>query len=212
MKPIRVVIADDHPLIILGLTPALAGHNIKVIDQVTTAEQILAKYAETRPDVLVLDIRFGEGLTGLDVAGQILQRFADARIVFYSQFDQDETISEAYRLGGTAFIPKNTTPALLAEAIKKAHAGQIYFLPHIAERLALIGLHGEESPQSKLDPRELEVFKMMARGFTNAEIGETLNLTARTISNISSIVKEKLGVTRQAEITLLAVKHLMIEP
>ena len=212
MKPIRVLIADDHPLIILGLTAALAKHNIKVIERVTVAEEVLDKYSETHPDVVILDIRFGEGLTGLDVAAQILQRFPDARIVFYSQFDQDETMREAYRLGGAAFIPKNTAPILLADAIKKAHAGQIFFLPEIAERLALIGVRGGESPQSKLDPRELEVFRMMARGLTNAEIAETMNVTARTISNISSDVKEKLGVGRPADITLLAVRHLIIAP
>lgn len=212
MKPIRVLIADDHPLIILGLTTALEEHDVKVVERVSVAEEILDTYAETRPDVLVLDIRFGEGLTGLEVAGRILQRFPNARIVFYSQFDQDETMREAYRLGGAAFIPKNTAPALIAEAIKKAHAGQTYFLPEIAERLALIGVRGDESPQAKLEPRELEIFKMMARGLTNEEIGQTMNVTSRTISNISSLVKEKLGVERAADITLLAVKHMMIEP
>ena len=212
MKPVRVLIADDHPLIILGLTAALADQGIKVIERVNSGEEVIEKYAETKPDVLILDIRFGEGMTGLDVAAQLLQRFPDARIVFYSQFDQDETIAEAYRLGGAAFIPKNTAPSLLASAVKKAHAAQIYFLPHVAERLALIGVRGDESPQARLDPRELEIFKMMARGLTNAEIAETMNVTPRTISSISSNVKEKLGVERQADITLLAVRHMMVEP
>lgn len=212
MKPIRVLIADDHPLIIFGLTPALADRDIEVSARVTEAEEVVSKFTESRPDVVVLDIRFGNGPTGFDIARELLRRFHAARIVFYSQFDQDETIAEAYRVGGRAFVPKNAAPAVLAEAIKKAHTGEIYFMPKIAERLALIGLRGGESPQSKLEPRELEVFRMMARGLTNAEIAERLHVTARTVSAISSVVKDKLGITRQADMTLLAVKHMMIEP
>ena len=210
LSAIRVLIADDHPLIIVGLTTALRDLDIEVVDHVAVAKEVISKYAETKPDVLVLDIRFGEGATGLDVARELLQRFPTARIVFYSQFDQDETITEAYRLGGAAFIPKNTAPSLLAEAIKRVHEGQTYFLREIAERLALIGVRGDDSPQSKLEPREIEIFKLMAQGLTNSEMAEKMNLSPQTISTISQTVKEKLGVHRQADITRLAVKHLMI--
>ena len=212
MKPIRVLIADDHPLIVFGLTSALAGKDIQVVERVTEAKEVVSKYSESKVDVVVLDIRFGSGPTGFDVGAELLRRFPAARIVFYSQFDQDETIAEAYRLGGRAFVPKNAAPTVLAEAIKRAYAGEIYFLPKIAERLALIGLKADESPQSRLDARELEVFRMMAKGLTNAEIAEKLHVTARTVSAVSSAVKDKLGLSRQAEITLLAVKHMMIEP
>ena len=208
--PPRVLIADDHPLIVIGLTSALRDQGIKVVGHVETAGEVIPKYAETAPDVLILDIRFGEGPTGLEIAGELLLRFAEARIVFYSQFDQDETISEAYRLGGAAFIPKNTPPALLAEAVTRVHNGHTYFLKDIAERLALIGVRRDESPQSRLETRELEVFKLMAWGLTNAEMAEKMHLSPKTISTISQTVKEKLGVQRQADITKLAVKHLLI--
>ena len=82
----------------------------------------------------------------------------------------------------------------------------------IAERLASIAVRGDVSPQSQLDQRGLEIFKLMAEGLTNAEIAEQLNLSTKTISNISQSVKEKLGVHRQAYITKLAVKHGLIEP
>lgn len=212
MDAIRVLIADDHPLIIVGLTTALRSYGVEVVDRVGLASDVIGKYEQTKPNVVILDIRFGDGPTGLEVARELLRRFPDARIVFYSQFDQDEIIKEAYRLGGAAFVTKNAAPSLLAEAITQAHAGQIYFLREIAERLALIGLRGDESPQSRLEPREIEVFKLMAQGLTNAEIAERMSLSAKTISTISQTVKEKLGVSRQADITRLAVKHLMIEP
>jgi DNA-binding NarL/FixJ family response regulator len=96
--------------------------------------------------------------------------------------------------------------------VRHAAEGKLYFLPQIAERLANLSVRGDASPQSQLDQRGLEIFKLMAEGLTNAEIAEKLNLSTKTISNISQSVKEKLGVHRQAYITKLAVKHGLIEP
>jgi DNA-binding NarL/FixJ family response regulator len=169
-------------------------------------------YAQEKPDVLVLDIRFGTELTGLDAAQNVLKADPGARIVFLSQFDQDSLIKETYRLGAHAFVTKDCDPADLATAVRHAHEGKLYFPPQIAERLASIAVRGDVSPQSQLDERGLEIFKLMAEGLTNAEIAEKLNLSTKTISNTSQAIKEKLGVHRQANITLLAVKHGLIAP
>ena len=183
MQPLSVLIADDHPLILVGLTTALTGLGLKVVGQVSAAGEVVERYAETRPDVLILDIRFEGDVTGLDVARELLKRFADARIVFYSQFDQDEIINEAYRIGGRAFVTKNTPATRLVEAIRAAHQdARPYFPPEIADRLALLKVRGDDSPQAKLEAREFEVFKLMARGLTNAEMAENMGLSVKTIS------------------------------
>jgi two-component system, NarL family, invasion response regulator UvrY len=212
MKPVRVLIADDHPLIIEGLTMVLQRHAIEVICATTTTKDVLKSYAECKPDVLVLDVRFGEPVSGLDVARDVIHADPEARIVFYSQFDQDEIVREAYRIGGAAFITKNTLPDVLADAIKQVSEGKTHFLPEIAERLALIGVRGDDSPQAKLDGRELEVFKQIAQGYTNAEIAESMGLSLKTISVASQSIKDKLAVHRPADITRLAIKHKVIEP
>jgi two-component system invasion response regulator UvrY len=212
MTALRVLIADDHPLIIEGLVAALKRLGLRVVGHVEVATDVIAKYMQTQPDVLVLDVRFGPGPTGLDVARELIARDANARIVFYSQFDQNEVIREAYRLGGAAFITKNTPAEVLARAIGEAHAGRTYFLPEIAERLALLGVHGEQSPRAMLDEREVEVFMLMAGGLTNNEIAERMNLSAKTIGNIGQAVKEKLGVQRATDLTRLAVRHGMLDP
>ena len=169
-------------------------------------------FADLQPGVLVLDIRFGTELTGLDAARSLLSTYPAANIVFLTQFDQDSLIKEAYRLGARAFVTKDCDPADLATAVRHAHEGKLYFLPQIAERLANLSVRGDVSPQSQLDQRGLEIFKLMAEGLTNAEIADRLNLSTKTISNISQSVKEKLGVHRQAYITRLALKHGLIEP
>ncbi|MBZ2205965.1 response regulator transcription factor [Massilia soli] len=209
---IRVLLADDHPIVMTGFAMSLSGLGMDVVGQAKTPDEAAAMYAELRPDVLVLDIRFGTELTGLDAARGILAQFPAARIVFLSQFDQDSLIKETYRIGARAFVTKDCDPADLATAVRHAHADKLYFLPQIAERLANLSVRGDVSPQSQLDARGLEIFKLMAEGLTNAEIAEKLNLSAKTISNISQAVKEKLGVHRQAYITRLAVKHGLIEP
>jgi DNA-binding NarL/FixJ family response regulator len=206
------MLADDHPIVMTGFAMSLSGHGMDVVGQAKTPDEAVTMYDELRPDVLVLDIRFGTELTGLDAAQQVLKAHPRAKIVFLSQFDQDSLIKETYRLGAHAFVTKDCDPADLATAVRQANEGKLYFPPEIAERLASLAVRGDVSPQSQLDERGLEIFKLMAEGLTNAEIAEKLNLSTKTISNISQAVKEKLGVHRQAYITKLAVKHGLIEP
>jgi two-component system invasion response regulator UvrY len=212
MKKIRVMLADDHPIVMTGFAMSLTAQGLDVVAQARTPEEALEQHKRLAPDVIVLDIRFGDQLTGLDVAKQILAQAPSAAIVFLSQFDQDSLIKETYRLGGRAFMTKDCDPADLAAAVRRAHEGGLYFLPHIAERLANLSVRGDASPQSQLDGRALEIFTLMAEGLTNAEIAEKLDVSTKTISNISQAVKEKLGVHRPAYITRLAVKHGLIEP
>jgi two-component system invasion response regulator UvrY len=214
MEPIRVLIADDHPLIIEGLKTSLARHGIKAAGTASAVAEVVPKYEHCQPDVVVLDVRFGDGPTGLDVAKSLLNAHPQARIVIYTQYDQDGLIREAYRIGCAAFVTKNKDPQLLSDAIKDAHTGKTFFLKEIAERLALISLRGEEthSPLEKLDSREIEILKMMALGKRNAEIAEAMNLSVKTISTASQTIKDKLGVDRPAELALLAVRLKLIEP
>jgi DNA-binding NarL/FixJ family response regulator len=206
------MLADDHPIVMAGFAMSLSEQGMEVVGQATKPAEAVAMYGQVKPDVLVLDIRFGTELTGLDAAQQILKAAPDAKIVFLSQFDQDSLIKETYRMGAHAFVTKDCDPAVLATAVRHACEGKLYFLPQIAERLASLAVRGDVSPQSQLDERGLEIFKLMAEGLTNAEIAEKLNLSTKTISNISQSVKEKLGVHRQAYITKLAVKHGLIQP
>lgn len=210
MTTIRVLVADDHPLITQGLANELKPFGIKEVEAVTDGTEVVRRFRSLRPDVLVLDLRIG-AVRGLDVARELLAANAGARIVFYSQFDQDHIVREAYRLGGKGFVPKSADPSVLAEAIKCVHGGGTFFMPDIAERLALMSVRGEESPQAKLSERELNVFKMMARGLTNAEIADELGLSSKTIGLVTQSVKEALGVARPADITRLALKHQLID-
>lgn len=213
MTTIKVMIADDHPLIVEGLTSVLARHDLEVVGAASEAAAVVPTFERERPDVLVLDLRFGDGgIGGLDVLTELLARHADAKVVIYTQFDQDTVVREAYKRGAKAFVPKSADPAELAQAIARAHQGETLFLPDIAARLALLSVRGDESPLARLDAREVEVFKLMAQGLTNVEIAERMHLSPKTISTTSQSIKDHLGMHRPADITLLAVKHGLIEP
>lgn len=212
MATIKVLLADDHPLILEGLKAALTKKSMRVVGATGSADEVMGLYRQCRPDVLVLDLRFGQGATGLDVARSLLSKEPEARIVFYSQFDQDEVIREAYRIGASAYITKNQPPDVLAKAIAEAARGKTYFVPAIAERLALLGVRGDESPRARLDAREAEVFVQLANGFTNNEIAAQMSLSSKTIGVIAQAIREKLGVQRAAELTRLAVRYGMIDP
>jgi two-component system, NarL family, invasion response regulator UvrY len=209
---ISVLLADDHPIVMTGFAMSLTSLGMKVVGQATTPQEAVAQYAALKPEVVILDIRFGEELTGLDAAKQILAQDAKAKIIFLSQFDQDSLIKETYRLGARAFLTKDCAPADLALAVSRAESGALYFPPHIATRLANLSVLGDTSPQSVLDERGLQIFVLMAEGLTNGEIAEKLDLSTKTISNISQDIKEKLGAHRPAYITKLALKYGLIHP
>jgi DNA-binding NarL/FixJ family response regulator len=211
MKPITVLVADDHPILLVSFSQLLADYGINVVEQARTPEDAVSKYSQERPEVAVLDVRFGGKRTGLDAARSILESFPDARIVFFSQFDEVNLVREAYRLGGLAFVTEDCDLGILVTAIERAREGGCYFVPRVAERLAQLAIKGDTSPRGLLKERELAIFTLMAQGHTAAEVAETMNLSLKTINNASQTIKEKLGVSRPADITRLAIKYGLIE-
>lgn len=210
--PVRVLLADDHPALRAGFAMSLPAFGVEVVGEVGRANEVIAEYKKVHPDVLVLDIRFGEEMSGLDVASDLLQVVPKAKIVFLSQFNQDSIVKQAYQIGGKGFITKDCEVCDLAVAIKKVTCGETYFMPKVAERLASISVAADQrSPVDVLSSRELTVFKLMAQGLTIVEIAEKLSLSVKTISNTSLTIKEKLKIHRPADITLLAVRHGLVQ-
>jgi len=211
MADVRVLVAEDHPLITQALAECLKPYGIDASASVAEGNLVVTRYAEIKPDVLVLDLRLGQ-VRGLDVARELLQGFPAARIVFYSQFDQPHIVQEAYRLGARAFVPKSADPQVLAEAIIAAsNDGPPYFTPEIAAQLAIMSVRGEDSPRARLTDRELVVFQKMAQGLTIAEIADELHLSSKTVGLITQEIRQKLRVERPAEITKLAIRYQLID-
>jgi two-component system invasion response regulator UvrY len=218
---INVLIADDAVGVTDAVGEALAAREprLKIVGRTALPEQVPSLFIQTKPDVVLLDVRFGheEKNTGLEITQKLLAIDSRARVVLFSQFDQDEIIIQAYQIGALAFLPKSAPLKNVVDALLQVQTGKRYFLPNIAERMAEASLEPREprqdgSPQALLEPRELEVFRLLALGQNNADIGEALGLSSKTISAIAQSLKKKLDVEKPAELTLLAVKHKIITP
>jgi DNA-binding NarL/FixJ family response regulator len=211
LKPTTVLLADDHQIVRTGIATALTKCGIDVVGQAKAAEEVVTMYLELKPDVVLLDMRFGDRMTGFDVAAALLKADPKARIVFCSQFDQHTLIKRSYDIGALAFVNKDCEERELADAVRHARDGKLYFQPLIADRMAKLQVRGEETPFAVLSERELEIAKLMAKGMTLAEIAENQKVSMKTAANASMAIKEKLGITRPAELTMLAAKHLLID-
>jgi two-component system, NarL family, invasion response regulator UvrY len=208
---IKVILADDHPLLLAGFSAAIASHEIEVVATCATVEEALIAHHKHKPVVLVLDVRFGTEQNGLTAGAELLRREPDAKVVFLSQFSQTDVIKEAYQLGAMAYVTKDCEAHELAQALQEASRGKTYFLPSVALKIANSAVHGDAGPQQSLDERQLQIFIRLAQGMTIPEISVGMGLSVKTISNESVAIKERLNVHRPAQLTLLAVKHHLLK-
>jgi two-component system, NarL family, invasion response regulator UvrY len=222
---LKTLICDDHAMIAEGLSTSLSKHGIEVVGYVSSSKHVIERYLELQPDVMILDVRFAPGEpTGLQVASELLKLDRTARIVFYTQFDDEELILASYRMRCLGFVTKSASLDQLVLAIERAAVRKPYYQPEIEAR---IWSHSgdpdqstrqDDSPQNLLDSRELAVFKLLALGYTHEEILEQVRSNSgkkyhiRTMRVIVSEIKRKLNIQRTAAFTLLAVKHSLIDP
>lgn len=212
MEPITVILADDHPLLMEGVESLLAKHGIRVLGKITDPWQVVPCYKQHRPAVIVLDCRFGDELLGFAVARELLAADPEARIVFYSQFDEELVMKEAYQIGAFAFLSKETGITEFVQALQNAALAQTFYPPQITSRLLSLAIHGTPTPKELLSEREFNIFVLLAHGKSAAEVAEAIGTTTKTVSASVQSIKDKLKISRPAEYTLLAVKHRYIKP
>jgi len=209
MSPIKVLIADDHPMLATGVAAVLSSHGIETVETIARVEDLIEAYERVKPDVVILDIMFSpKSPSGIDGARALLQRHPQARVLFYSQFDQDSIIDEAYKAGGRAFVLKDCSGAELAGVVRQVtETDAPVFPPQVASRIALLRYRGDEAPEARLDAREYQVFQMLAYGWTIQEMAERLNLSTKTASSIATDVKAKLGLRSVRDLHALAIRN-----
>jgi DNA-binding NarL/FixJ family response regulator len=202
---IKVILADDHPLLRAGFVSALAEYpDIQTIEDTGDIAEACALFTKLKPDVAVLDIMFSGKKTGLDAIKSIIESDPHARVVVLSQFDQDSLIKEAYKCGAMAFVTKAMDIDQLIAAIRKAAQGERYFAPAIAERLADLATRSEPMPLDTLSQRELDVLKLIGEGKTAQDIAQALNISVRTVVNHTQSIKTKLDVERRSDLIGIA--------
>jgi two-component system invasion response regulator UvrY len=209
---IRILLVDDHAVVRTGFRLLLQSQSdISVVAEAQSGEAACKTYSELTPDVVVMDLGM-PGMGGLEAVRRIRARDGAARILALSAHDDPMHARRALREGALGFLSKRSAPEVLIEAIASVAAGRRYIDPALAQKLALAEIEGAtRSPIEQLSEREFEVFIRLAGGATVQKIADDLKLSASTIGTHLYNIKQKLGVVNQSELTLLAIRHGLIE-
>lgn len=189
--PIRLLLADDHPIVRAGLRALLETEpGLVVTAEAATAEEAVARAAEGDIDVVLMDLRFGPGMTGAEATAVITARPDAPRVLIVTTFDTDADTLPAIEAGATGYLLKDAPPESLAAAVRTAAAGRTTLAPTVADRL----MNRMRMPSAALTLREIEVLVLVADGLSNRAIAERLHLTEGTVKSHLARSYTKLGV------------------
>jgi two-component system, NarL family, invasion response regulator UvrY len=209
---IRVLLVDDHAVVRMGFRLLLQSTaEMSVIAEADCGEAACQLYLEVNPDVVVMDLAM-PGMGGLEALRRIHARDPHAKVLTLSAHDDPMHARRALHEGALGFLSKRSAPEALLEAVSAVAAGRRYLDPELAQKLALAEFDGgAKSPVERLSEREFEVFIRLAGGATVQRIASDLNLSASTIGTHLYNIKQKLGVANQSELTLIAIRHHLID-
>jgi two-component system NarL family response regulator len=203
--PIRILIVDDHPVVLAGLTSMLGTQSgFEVLGSASSGEEALDILRSKPADLVILDLRM-PGMSGIDTLDALSRANIHTRAIVLSSHETDEDIYRAVQAGAQGYLLKDTPQSEMVEAIRAVHCGKRYFPRHIADRLT------ERMMRSNLTGRELEVLQMIAHGFTNKEIGKALDISGNTVRNHVNSIIDKLDVSDRTEAATTAIKRGIID-
>jgi len=203
--PIRILIVDDHPVVLAGLTSMLGTQaGMEVVGSASSGEEALEMLRAKSADLLLLDLRM-PGMSGIDTLHALKRAKISARAIILTSYETDEDIYRAVQAGAQGYLLKDAPQSDMIVAIRAVHGGKRYFPRHIAARLA------ERMMRTDLTSRELEVLHMLARGLTNKEIGSALCISGNTVRNHVNSIIEKLEVSDRTEAATTAIHRGLIE-
>jgi DNA-binding NarL/FixJ family response regulator len=211
---IRVVVADDQVLVRSGFTMLLAGEpGIEVVGEAGNGAEAVALAASERPDVILMDVRMPV-MDGLEATRRISgdESLAGTRVLILTTFDLDEYVHEALRAGASGFLLKDTLPIDLVNAVRIVAAGDALIAPKITRRLIEEFANrpdpgataAADATLEQLTEREREVFEVVARGLSNAEIAAALFVSHATVKTHISRLLMKLGARDRAQLVMIA--------
>ncbi|MFI5831301.1 response regulator [Streptomyces sp. NPDC051578] len=204
---IRLLLADDHPVVRAGLRAVLeAEPDFAVAAEAATAEQAVELAASAGVDVVLMDLQFGSGMHGSAATALITARPAAPRVLVLTTYDTDADILAAVEAGASGYLLKDAPPEELAAAVRTAAAGQSALAPAVALRL----MDRMRTPAQVLTKRELEVLQLVADGLSNQQISKKLFLSQATVKSHLVHVYAKLGVdSRTAAVAAAAGRRLI---
>lgn len=205
---VRVLLAEDHPIVRQGTRLFLESVGIEVVGEAATGREAIELARDLRPDVVVMDIHMPE-LTGVEATRRIRHENEDVRVLALTAYDEPAYVHALLDAGADGFVLKTAELSRLLDAIKEVAVGRRAFDEATLERAAQ---HGDNAPTlvEGLTDRELEVLQQAGRGLTNKQIGKALYISDRTVQGHLQNIYQKLGVTTRTEAVALAFKRGLI--
>lgn len=223
-EKIRVLIADDHAILRSGLRLLLeAQPDMEVVGEAGSAEEAVALEAKLRPDVVLMDLTLpahpggsGSGVAGLEAIRRIRAGRPEARILALTMHDDEGYLRAVLEAGGVGYVLKQAADTELLSAIRAAYRGGTYLHPTHARALVESLLRrgeavGVNDDYERLSPREQEVLRLLALGYTNQQVADQLCLSVKTVETYRARLAEKLGLRSRADIVRYALQRGLLE-
>jgi DNA-binding NarL/FixJ family response regulator len=212
----RVLVADDHPIVLSGLLGVLGQHpDFEVVAQASDGAEAVKLALSEEIDLAILDVSMPRK-TGLQAAREITRRRPEVRVLILSMHENEEYLFEALASGAAGYVLKTGVDRDLVEACRAAMRGEPFLYPDAVR--ALIREHlgrarrGEAARSDPLTPREQEIVKLIAEAHTNDEIAEMLVISKKTVERHRANILEKLGMTDRVELTRYAIRRGLVQP
>ena len=217
MEPIRILIADDHAVMRAGLRLLLDGQDdMQVVDEAGDGWQTVEKAVALRPDIVLLDITM-PGLSGLEAARQIRQKAPEVKLVVLTMHDDEAYLRQFLQIGAAGYIVKKAADTELVAAIRAVHRGESFIHPSLTR--VLIDRYLQQPPPARakgpaeeLTPRETEVLRLVAQGYTSQQIADQLSISVNTVETHRAHVMEKLGLRGRAQLVRYAIARGLLTP
>lgn len=208
--PIDILIADDHGLLRAGLRALLnAEADFRVVDEAADGTETLRLAGQLSPDIVLMDVSM-PGLSGIQVTRRLKEILPNVRVLILTVHEDESLLREAMRAGASGYIVKRAVESELIDAIRTIWHGNLYVHPAMTHTL-LKDLTpepvSEDAPLEPLTPREIEVLCLIAQGYTNRQIAESLNLSVRTVESHRAHITGKLGLRSRLELVRYAQEH-----
>jgi len=207
-KP-RVLLADDHALLVGAFETLLAGE-CEVVGKASDGRDLVAQTEKLKPDVVVLDIAM-PFLNGLEAARQIKQSQRSVKLVFVTMNEDPDLAAEAFRAGASGYVLKRSAPSELTTAIREVFQGRSYVTSLVTEGMVGALLHASERrPSNALTSRQREILQLLAEGNSMKQVGAILNLTRRTVAFHKYRMMQQLKLHTTAELIQYAVRNHIV--
>ncbi len=210
-QPLRIMLIDDHAVVRMGFRLLLdTTSDLRVVAECGSGEEALKCFAEVNPDVAVLDLSMA-GMGGLETLSRLLAKRPAARVLVLSAHEDTVYPRRALAAGALGYLTKRSAAEALIEAIHQVAAGKLFLEPALAQEIVVEQVGRSDNPLEALSAREFEVFVMLARGESVADIAKVLFLSPRTVGTHLYNIKQKLGAGNAAELTLIALRNGLID-